>query len=197
MRLLLIDYNIEHLDRLQSVCSGHELTAIPADRLTETDTAGYDALVLAGSYRHSAEWEPDNHRAELELIRSANRPLLGICLGFELVCSAYGGRPGELAGMSAKAAGASVVTPTADGARIFQGTDPIRVGETYRWIVDEVPRDLVVLARSDSGVEAVRHKTSPTYGLQLFPEDFTYTSDGKLVFCNILELFRKYVNRPV
>ena len=84
------------------------------------------------------------------------------------------------------------MTPTDEGSKLFQGTDPIRVGETERWTIDEMPRELVVLARSESGIEAVRHRTKPVYGLQLRPEDFKYASDGKLVFANILDTFARH-----
>jgi anthranilate/para-aminobenzoate synthase component II len=125
---------------------------------------------------------------EVELVRLTDKPVLGIGLGFELICYAFGCQLHE---ESERAAGAISVRPTGDGSKVFQGTDPIKASETQRWAVDDVPRELVVLARSDNGIEAVRHKTRQIFGLQLQPEDFVYASDGKMVFENILDAFRK------
>ncbi len=80
--------------------------------------------------------------------------------------------------------------PTDDGAKVFQGSDPLCVVESKRWNIDELPKKLSVLARSETGIEAVRHKTLPLYGIQLLPKDFTYPSDAKMVFENLLAVFK-------
>lgn len=188
MRLLLIDNGSRHIDKLQELCDRHEVTTIAAEALPSTDTGSFEGIILSGSYVHNLTWEQDYFLQEVALVQTTDKPVLGICLGFELICYAYGCQLHELA---ERQAGAAVVTPTGEGAKLFQGTDPIRVSESHRWNVEDVPRDLVVLARSESGIEAVRHRTKPIYGLQFHPEDFKYASDGKLVFQNILDTFRR------
>lgn len=188
MRLLLIDNGTRHLEQLEALLSRHEVTTIEPDGLDEVSVADHEAIILSGSYEHSVVYDQAYFLKEVELVRTTDRPILGICLGFELICYAYGCQLHELA---EKIEGAGQVTPTGEGAKIFQGTDPIRVFEGHRWNVEDVPKELVVLARSDSGIEAVRHRLKPMYGLQFHPEDFRYGSDGKMVFQNIIDMLRK------
>jgi anthranilate/para-aminobenzoate synthase component II len=192
MRLLIIDNGTAHLDQLQTVCSAHDVTTVGtkqfAAELAGTDLDGFDAVILSGSYERGAAREQDYFIAETELVMNTNKPVLGIGLGFELICYSFGCQLHELAG---RVVGAAQVVPTDEGAKIFQGTDPIQVAGVHRWSVDELPRELVALARSDTGIEAIKHRTKPIYGLQFHPESFKYSSDGKMVFANILDIFQK------
>jgi anthranilate/para-aminobenzoate synthase component II len=190
MRLLLIDNGLAQLGQLQAVCAKYELDIVQAGEISKVNTEDFDAVILAGGFGHTVANDVTAYQAQLDIISSAGKPVLGIGFGFELVCYAIGARLdriGEFAG------GAPVITPTEDGAKVFQGTDPMRVNETERWLVEaeDLPKLLAVLATSETGVEAFKHKSRPVYGLQLFPEDFAYASDGKLVFENILASFQK------
>jgi GMP synthase-like glutamine amidotransferase len=188
MRLLLIDNETKHLDALKLLCANHAVDVVKAGDISATDWQEYDGVILSGSYQQAVIVEADSYANEIEIIQSGTVPVLGICFGFELICYAFGA---ELIQLGDRATGAAKIVPTDDGAKVFQGTDPIRVSEAYRWSVEELPKSLVVLARSETGIEAIRHKTKMVYGLQFHPEDFAYSSDGKLVFDNILSQFNK------
>lgn len=191
MRLLLIDLienDTKNLQDLKAVCAPHEVTIVRPEALDGVQPDSYEAIILSGSYEHNLVWDQPYFLAEIELVRLTDKPVLGICLGFELICYAFGSQLHEL---TERVTGATVVTPTSEGTKLFQGGDPIKVLEASRWAIDEVPKDLVVLATSETGIEALRHRTRPIYGLQFYPEDFKYASDGKLVVANILDGFRK------
>lgn len=189
MRLLIIDNETEHLDLLQAIYAQHTVTTVTSDALADTDAETFDGLILAGNYKNDVTRQEDYFRKGVDIIRSYNKPIVGICIGFELICCAFGCQLHELA---EQVVGATEVRPTESGSKLFQGTDPIRVGESNRWSVDELPRELIVLATSDTGIEAVKHRTKPIYGLQFYPDNFRYASDAKLVFENILADFTKY-----
>lgn len=188
MHLLLIDNGTRQLDELLRLCQSHQVTTISPEQLAGVDGGGYDGIVLSGSYQHNPVYEEPYFMAEISLLQTTTKPVLGFCQGFELICYAYGCQLHELA---ERQLGAAKVTPTEDGAKIFQGTDPVIVTEAHRWDIEVVPRDLVVLARSETGIEAVRHRNKQIYGLQFYPEDFKYSSDGKMVFDNILDALTK------
>lgn len=188
MRLLIIDNGTEGLKNLQAVLAKHEITVTTPDALDVSAVGDYDGIIISGDYQQGLVWERPYFLAEVELLRLSDKPVLGICQGFELLCYAYGSQLHEL---TEQVSGAEVVLPTTDGSKLFQGTDPVRVIERRSWAVDEIPKDLTILANSDTGIEAIRHKTRPLYGLQLRPEDFKYGSDGAMVFANILDNFRK------
>jgi GMP synthase-like glutamine amidotransferase len=186
MRLLILDDGSGRLDGIHEACKKHELEIvnIGGSQLPAFDS--YDGVLLTGQYRESTSTEVSWPDSLSTSIQEAGVPVLGIGRGFELVCVAYGI---DLATEGEHGTGADRLLPTADGAKLFQGSDPIRVNETYRWCVDELPKGWAVLGKTDSGIEAMRHKTKPVYGLQLYPEDFAYASDAKLVYENILAAF--------
>jgi anthranilate/para-aminobenzoate synthase component II len=196
MQILLIDCGSAHLGQLETVCARHDLTVIPAQEfstlISERAEAieEYDALIITGDFDKERATSSNDYRALLRLVTSFDRPLLGIGFGFEIVCYGLGA---QLQKIGVLDSGADVITPTDDGAKVFQGTDPMHVIDVDRWSVDaeDIPKILQILATSEFGVEAVKHKTKPIYGLQLFPEQFTYPSDGKLVLENILASFKK------
>ena len=190
MRILLIDNGTRGLEALLALCDKHDVTTIVPGQLESTATAGFDSLILAGSYDQKPVWEQQYFMPQAALVQENEKPVLGIGLGFELICYTYGCQLHEVAG---RQAAATKLTPSDDGAKLFQGTDPLVVSDAPRWNVDDLPKALVVLASSESGVEAVRHKTKPVYGLQLLPADFKYGSDAKMVYQNILETFRRII----
>lgn len=188
MHLLLIDYHTKDLDSLLAQCAKYQVDVVTAGDIATTDWREFDGVVLSGAYEPDMAVEADNFANEIELIQDGTVPVLGICFGFELMCYAFGSDLSQLGG---QAEGAGKIVPTDEGSKLFQGSDPIRVSETNRWCVDELPKGLPVLARSETGIEAIRHKTKPVFGLQFQPGDFTYPSDGKLVFQNIFLTFGK------
>lgn len=192
MRILIVDYGTEELEALVAMCSRHQTDVLPADGLTAEAVQDYEAVILAGDYTEAGVWQQPPFTTGAAWLKAADKPVLGICQGFAALCYAFGEQLHESADLTA-AAGRMV--PTDDGAKLFQGSDPIKVAESVRWNVDELPKELLVLARSETGIEAVRHKIRPIYGLQLRPGDFIYPSDGKLVFENLLDAMAKHAGK--
>ena len=170
MRICLIDLGGAPRDSLQVYFGKHDFVGAEDQ---------YDAVVIAGSY------EVDGPQPELAEPDSAT-PVIGIGSGFEIACKLVGL---DIAQTFEQAAGSSRLIPTEDGAKLFQGTDPLIVTESKRWLIDELPKSLQVLARSETGIEAFRHKHQPLVALQQLPEDFVYASDAKLVYGNLFGLF--------
>lgn len=204
MRLLLIHPVDFDLQPLLALCSKHEVDTVPAGTpnfgLKNGPTA-YRALILAGPVTAGKDsWEAQDKavvsslhdilQGEAGAVADKTRqqavlPVIGLGWGFTMVCAALGEDLYELA---ERDVAATTVRPTDDGAKLFQGTEPIKVAEGTRWAIDQLPRSLRVLAMSESGIEAVKHNKMPLLALQMLPEDFVYPSDGKLVFENALSI---------
>lgn len=185
MQIFLIDLGGAPRDALQAYLAKHELI--------EVQTIGaqdwYDAVIVAGTYGPAeASRNPLVIDSDLrDLLADSAKPVIAIGSGgFELACGLVGL---EIAEVFERGNGSSRLVPTNDGAKLFQGTDPLLVKESTRWLVDELPKSLQVLARSESGIEAFRHKQKPLIVLQQQPEDFEYSSDAKLVYGNLFGLF--------
>lgn len=180
MRILLIDLGGLSPDNVQAYFAKHE---IMSDRNIAKEDA-YDVVVIGGTGQSSTG---TIEAVQNMLTADSAKPVIGIgSAGFELACRLAGT---EIAKSFELGNGMSRLVPTDDGAKLFQGTDPILVKESRRWLVDELPKSLQVLARTDDVIEAFRHKQKPLAALQQLPEDFIYPSDAKLVYGNIFGLF--------
>jgi anthranilate synthase/aminodeoxychorismate synthase-like glutamine amidotransferase len=118
---------------------------------------------------------------------STRIPTLGVCLGHQAICIAYGGdvvRAGHL--MHGKA---SLIQHDAQG--IFSGMPNPFTSTRYHSLVadpDTLPESLVVSARScdDGYVMGVRHRTYPVHGIQFHPESIL-SPEGDRVIRNFLQ----------
>lgn len=117
------------------------------------DVSRYSARIIMGGPMGVYEEYPSRN-AELALIKSAmgTIPMLGICLGSQLIAHALGAHvyPNEQDAKPAKEIGYYTVRLTAEGSanRLFKGFDPdVRVLEWHGDAFD-LPRDAALLATS-------------------------------------------------
>lgn len=115
-------------------------------------------------------------------------PLLGVCLGHQAICEAFGGRvtyAPEL--MHGKQSLAKIKKDS----QIFQGIPDVFEVARYHSLAadpDQIPDALEVTAIDEKGVVmAVQHKTNPVYGVQFHPESIM-TPFGKQMIENFLEV---------
>ena len=108
----------------------------------------------------------------LEIVRELHRrvPMLGVCLGHQIIAKALGGR---IVKASEPVHGrASWVEH--DGRGLFAGLpNPLAAGRYHSLIVDEasLPKELEVTARTADGVVmAISHRDYPVVGIQFHPE---------------------------
>lgn len=114
-------------------------------------------------------------------------PLLGVCLGHQAICEAFGGvvsYADEL--MHGKASKALLDTES----RIFAGLDrEIQVARYHSLAAkrEKLPDCLKITAETEKGeIMAVEHREYPVYGLQFHPESIL-TPDGYKIISNFLE----------
>jgi anthranilate synthase component 2 len=125
----------------------------------------------------------------IELIRTLDGriPLLGVCLGHQAICEAYGARVGYAAHLMH---GKSSTVKLASECPLFHGLPThISAARYHSLSVDEatLPRCLRITARADDGeVMAVQHTQDPVYGVQFHPESIM-TPDGSHLLENFLK----------
>lgn len=115
-------------------------------------------------------------------------PILGVCLGHQGICEAFGGQityAVEL--MHGKQSTATLQTEN----RIFNNlSKKIDVGRYHSLAVapDSLPDCLEILAETnDHEIMAVGHKKYPIYGLQFHPESIL-TPQGPIIIQNFLNI---------
>ena len=121
---------------------------------------------------------------------SGKIPILGVCLGHQAICEAFGGTVGYA---KALMHGKSSLTKLAPSCPLFQDLPPeIPVARYHSLAAKEpLPPGLEAIAVAEDGeVMALQHKTHPTFGLQFHPESIL-TPDGKTILKNFLTLAKK------
>lgn len=125
----------------------------------------------------------------IEAVRrlSGEIPILGVCLGHQAICEAFGGVVSyaqEL--MHGKASTVKVDTSS----KIFAGLcGEISVARYHSLIAvkDRLPDCLKITAQTERGeIMAVEHRNDPVYGLQFHPESIL-TPDGHRMIQNFLD----------
>jgi len=115
-------------------------------------------------------------------------PILGVCLGHQAICEAYGAKIVHAKKMMH---GKKSSIHIANGNEIFKGLPPIIEAARYHSLIAEkhgIPDELLVIAEDQSGeIMGVKHRDYEVYGVQFHPESIL-TPKGKLIIANFLGL---------
>ncbi len=168
---------------------GADVALIEADATDAAELAAmladFDALLLS-----PGPGTPDDAGVSVDAVRLAARirmPLLGVCLGHQVIGAAFGTRVSEATELMH-----GMVSPvTHDGSVLFAGIpSPFDAGRYHSLALSEadLPADVVVTARTASGtVMALQHTALPILGVQFHPES-VLTEGGYRLLANWLEL---------
>ncbi len=148
---------------------------VSRERVGELYEMDFDGLIIS-----PGPGKPDK---KLSFIFNFDVPVLGICLGHQLIAEVFGGKIGKVAPVHGKA---SLVRHDSDG--VFRGVrNPVRVGRYHSLAVLDVPDGFVVSAVSDDGiVMGIRSCDGRIEGLQFHPES-VLTQDGLKMIRNFVE----------
>jgi anthranilate synthase component II len=164
---------------------GAEPVVLPCDTPLEIlKETGCDRIILS-----PGPGTPQDSGVCLDVLETMSRtiPTLGVCLGHQAICTAFGGeviRAGHL--MHGK------TSPIHhDGKRIFCGIPAPFTATRYHSLVAReasLPDDLAVTATSsdDGYVMGVRHRRFPIEGVQFHPESIL-SAEGDRILKNFLD----------
>lgn len=178
MRILLVDNGTTLLEKLKLLIPGEEIVRSPQS-ISLQESAQFDLIVLSGSKDLAVTYDTEYFKKEIELIQSTQVPIIGICLGCELIATAFGG---TLKRMEERHTGIRRIDIVAEG---LLNKSSIDVYEGHHWIIDSLPEGFDVVATSPSGPEIIRHQTRFIWGLQFHPENFVNETEGDEIFMNI------------
>ena len=141
-----------------------------------------DGLVLGGGPSLDRAGNCADYLTDLDL------PILGICLGMQLMAETFGGRVerGSVGGY------AEVEVEIIEEDDILKGLpQKIKTWASHADQVVDLPENFQSLARSDvCEIEAMKHLEKPLYGVQWHPE-VVHTEFGSQVLENFLEVCRR------
>lgn len=116
-------------------------------------------------------------------------PILGVCLGHQGICEAFGG---AITHARKLMHGKQSRVQIKEGHPLFKGLPPTIAAARYHSLAaaeEGLAQELEVIARDteEGEVMAVEHRNYPIYGLQFHPESIL-TPDGKQILENFISL---------
>lgn len=190
MKVLLVDAydSFTHIIDQYLRTLGADTDVVRSHTRTPQQLAGLgpDAVVLGPGPGHAA----DSGHVELVRTFAGSVPLLGICLGHQAICLAYGGR--VTVAERLKHGKTSLVRH--DGAGVFEGLEPVMTATRYHSLIadEPLPPPLIATAHAqdDGYVMGLRHRTLAVEGVQFHPESIT-TVGGLRLLDNFLTAARR------
>jgi GMP synthase (glutamine-hydrolysing) len=183
--IVIVDYGGQYVHRIWRSLRylDAESEIVPSETPWADITAKKpDAYVLSGG-PHSIH--KDEVSEVYRKVIDSRKPVLGICLGHQLIAHHFGGkimegRVGEYA---------EVEIEVVDEDELFAGIPKkFMAWESHRDEVSEIPEYLKVLAKSATcPIEALKHKSRPIYGVQFHPE-VEHTQEGPNILKNFLKV---------
>ncbi|MBQ6813350.1 MAG: GMP synthase subunit A [Methanobrevibacter sp.] len=124
-----------------------------------------------------------------EYIKHFDIPILGICLGHQLIAKTFGG---EVATSDTESY-AQVKININEENPLFKGLEsPMDVWSSHKDEVHSLPEDFDIIAESSlCDIEAMKHKSREIYGIQFHPE-VHHTPKGEIIFKNFYKICQNY-----
>ena len=172
MKILLIDNNTEHKSALSSALGGHDVEVQVYRPGLDFHVHDKDLVILSGGGGEGQEIS-DTHTEdklwyadEMQFVLNCQKPVIGICMGFEVMAKAYGQNVPSLGKL---VYGVNTVESTERGWQIF-GKSKFKQVEAHSWHVKQAPKGFDELLRSENGVEAIYSQKLKRFATQFHPE---------------------------
>lgn len=179
MILLIDNYDSFTYNVYQDIARFSDVSVVRNDELT---VDAIRALAPSGIIISPGPGGPMDAGVSLAVVRelSGDIPILGVCLGHQVIAEAFGGTVGRAEQVMHGKTSMIETTPSV----LFNG-NPCEVMRYHSLVVLET--ELTVTARTRDGViMALEHPTHPTYGVQFHPESIG-TPNGRDIFLRFFE----------
>ena len=184
MNIVLIDNETILLKELQKLFSAHTVQIYPWDKVEENTINAANLVVLTGSSKYSVIKDAHVYKKQVELLQKTDKPVVGICAGFELIVHSFGGkiikRKKEIRGLQK--------FEILRDDKIFNDLNDTNVYEAHHYSAISLSPSLLALAESSDGYEIVKHKNRFIYGFQFHPELQTEGKTGEILINNLLKM---------
>ncbi len=179
--ILMIDHYdsfVHSLARYIRHC-GHTLQTVRCDALSVDEALARqpEAIILSPGPGH-----PRQSGLSSDLVRHASVPILGVCLGHQVIAHSFGGRIER----HHPCHGQACDIHHAGDVLFSELPSPFSAARYHSLIADDLPSCLDAIAWDDDGtIMALRHRDKPIYGLQFHPES-VLTLHGQKIIDNFL-----------
>jgi GMP synthase-like glutamine amidotransferase len=170
MKILLINNNTVHLKKLHQALAGHDVEMqlytpgldfhYQDKDLIILSGGGGEGLEISDEYTAGHLWYED----QMEFILKCKKPMIGICMGFEVIARAFGQSVPKMPGLLT---GKTELKATEKGKKLFN-TNSLSQYEAHSWHITSAPKGFKVLADSNNGIEIIQNKN--IFATQFHPE---------------------------
>jgi len=189
--IIIVDNGGQYTHLIWRMCRdlGHEARVV-GNKTGFAEIADASAFILSGGpgSAYSDDFGICNEAIERCASGKSKAPLLGICMGHQLIAHVLGGQVAR--GKTAEYGVMEIEVDEENG--LFRG-----VPKRFKaWVshfdeVKRLPMHFKPLAHSAiCGAEAMAHESKPIFGVQFHPEVW-HTEHGETIFGNFLELIPK------
>lgn len=191
--ILIIDHKDSFVHNLARYC-----TLVGAD----TKVIRHDAIIIEeikalkpeGIILSPGPKTPNDVQNSIQIVQDfgAGTPILGVCLGHQIIAETYGGKtirsPQPVHGQ------ASAIRHNEEN--LFQNIpNPMTVGRYHSLIIDlknETPLNITAHTDDDhQTIMAIQHQTHPVYGVQFHPESIL-TDKGLKIISNFHTIIKNH-----
>ena len=196
MKILLADnhdsfvYNIVQILREEG---NAEVDTVQTDRITKDMLAHYDGIVFSPG---PDIVDPGGMMTAILDFIPEQMPVLGICLGYDVIATYFGARLNNLNtnyhGLQRKIHIIDTMDPLYAG---FPVSFDAGLYHSWQVVRATLPDNLVATAiSSDRILMSVRHRERPVFGVQYHPESIM-TPQGKRLLINFLRVAEKHKSK--
>jgi len=180
MKALLINNQTIRIEQIKLMLHEFEIDTVNVEDLNDLEFKNYDLILLSGGKIATAFSRKKIIKNEVDLIKNANVPIFGICLGMQLVVRAYS--PVNYKRLK---------TRRREIMDIKYNDQTLKVFNSHNWSVPHVTSPLISCSSSADGVEIIKHASKPIWGVQFHPEaDGEFGTNGKLIFDEFMSKIR-------
>jgi carbamoyl-phosphate synthase small subunit len=185
MHIVAYDYGIKHNILRHLASYGARLTVVPAD------TRARDVIAMRpdGIFLSNGPGDPEGLPYAVEAVRdllATDIPILGICLGHQLLGMALGGHKQRL--KFGHHGGNHPVTHLPSGKALITAQNHNYHIETGS--LDPAEVDITYLSLNDDSLEGMRLKNKPVLSVQFHPEAAPGPHDAHDIFGEFIDLVR-------
>jgi GMP synthase (glutamine-hydrolysing) len=187
LKTLIVSNNSKKIGSLEEIVLpfSNEVKIVHYDKIPPFEECEkFDIVILSGGSNLAIPKHRELFKKEIELIKNITKPILGVCLGFELIADTFGAK---LKYRTEKVHGLFEVEKIQEDP-VFDDKKFFKVYEAHKYYVDSLENTkLIPLAKSKWGIEIFKHETRLIYGFQFHPEDLLENNDGVKLFKNWIE----------
>lgn len=149
----------------------------------------FDGVIIGGGPMSIPSYDKDILERFSEFLSMYNRPVLGICLGHQMIAAALGG---EVKSAQYPEFGLTEINVIHYNELFKDLPSKFSVWESHTDEVVRIPENAEIIASSEKcKVEAITIKGKKIYGVQFHPE-VEHTKYGKIIIKNFLDIVSNY-----